>query len=120
MTQWICFVFSPSKAKFVLELLEFLCIRQHIAFWFTGISSAGAGVGVLIMAPLAALFLQLYDWRNALVMLTGLLLNSMVAGALLRPIRVIVPRRFSSLKTDVEGSEWRNSSPEKKENVVCL
>jgi MFS transporter, MCT family, solute carrier family 16 (monocarboxylic acid transporters), member 14 len=62
-----------------------------VAFWFDkkrnlafSLASSGIGVGTLIYSPLTHYLLQIYDWRNTVVILAGTLLNMCVCGALMR------------------------------------
>ncbi|XP_026498161.2 uncharacterized protein LOC113402192 [Vanessa tameamea] len=62
-----------------------------VAFWFdkrrtlaVSIASCGIGFGTLIYSPLTDFFIQLYDWRNTIVLLAGTILNVCVCGALMR------------------------------------
>ena len=52
----------------------------------TGIASSGAGCGIVVMSLLAAYLLDFYDWRNALLILAGVVWHSAIAGALCRPL----------------------------------
>ena len=51
----------------------------------TGISYSGAGIGMVVMAPLSALLVAEYDWKNGIWFIACITLNGMVLGALLRP-----------------------------------
>ncbi|VVC87131.1 unnamed protein product [Leptidea sinapis] len=62
-----------------------------VAFWFdkrrtlaVSLASCGIGFGTLIYSPLTNFFIELYDWRNTLVLLAGTILNMCVCGALMR------------------------------------
>ncbi|CAF4861441.1 unnamed protein product [Pieris macdunnoughi] len=62
-----------------------------VAFWFdkrrtlaVSLASCGIGFGTLIYSPLTNYFIELYDWRNTLVLLAGTILNMCVCGALMR------------------------------------
>ncbi|XP_028160179.1 monocarboxylate transporter 14-like [Ostrinia furnacalis] len=62
-----------------------------VAFWFdkkrnlaVSLASSGIGFGTLIYSPMTHYFLQVYDWRNTVVLLAGTLLNMCVCGALMR------------------------------------
>lgn len=62
-----------------------------VAFWFdkrrnlaVSLSSCGVGFGTIIYSPMINYFLQVYDWRNTIVLLGGTLLNMCVCGALMR------------------------------------
>lgn len=62
-----------------------------VAFWFdkrrnlaVSLALCGMGFGTVIYSPLTHYFLQVYDWRNTVVLLAGTLLNMCVCGALMR------------------------------------
>ncbi|GBP60080.1 Monocarboxylate transporter 12 [Eumeta japonica] len=62
-----------------------------VAFWFdkkrnlaVSLASCGIGVGTLIYSPLTNYLLEVYDWRNTVVLLAGTLLNMCICGALMR------------------------------------
>ena len=51
-----------------------------------GIASSGSGFGMLILAPLAAYLVNEYHWKGALVILSGVMLQGVVLGSLMRPL----------------------------------
>ena len=51
-----------------------------------GIAECGAGVGTLIFAPLTQYLISTYGWRGTLLILSGVVGNIMVCGALFRPL----------------------------------
>lgn len=62
-----------------------------VAFWFdkrrnlaVSLASCGIGFGTLIYSPMTHYFLEVYDWRNTIVLLSGTLLNMCVCGALMK------------------------------------
>ncbi|CAK1542387.1 unnamed protein product [Leptosia nina] len=62
-----------------------------VAFWFdkrrtlaVSLASCGIGFGTLMYSPMTNYFIELYDWRNTLVLLAGTILNMCVCGALMR------------------------------------
>ncbi|CAG5059039.1 unnamed protein product [Parnassius apollo] len=62
-----------------------------VAFWFdkkrnlaVSLASCGIGFGTLVYSPLTHYLLEVYDWRNTVVLLAGTLLNMCVCGALMR------------------------------------
>ena len=52
----------------------------------TGIAVSGSGFGIFIIAPFCRWLLEMYGWRNCLLILSGLNLQGLVLGALLRPV----------------------------------
>jgi len=57
--------------------------RRGIA---AGMACSGAGFGLLTLAPLAAFLVTEYSWKGALTVLSGVSLNCLVWGALMRPL----------------------------------
>jgi len=57
--------------------------RRGIA---AGVACSGAGFGLLALAPLAAFLVAEYTWKGALTVLSGVSLNCLVWGALMRPL----------------------------------
>lgn len=62
-----------------------------IAFWFekrrnlaVGLGSCGVGFGTFIYSPLTTYLLEEYEWRGALILLAGTVLNVCVCGAVMR------------------------------------
>ncbi|KAM3958380.1 monocarboxylate transporter 9 [Aphomia sociella] len=62
-----------------------------VAFWFdkkrnlaVSLASCGIGFGTLIYSPMTQYFLEMYDWRNTIILLAGTLLNMCVCGAVMR------------------------------------
>lgn len=52
----------------------------------TGIAVCGSGLGTFIFSPLCKFLLDVYDWKNALYILAGIILNGVVCGMLMRPL----------------------------------
>ncbi|XP_026172155.1 monocarboxylate transporter 12-B [Mastacembelus armatus] len=85
--------------------------RQRKALAY-GIAMSGSGIGTFVLAPLVQLFIELYSWRGALLILSGFVSNLCVCGALLRPIAL------QEEEAEREESVWeaqpgeRNISPQ--------
>ncbi|ESP01999.1 hypothetical protein LOTGIDRAFT_92970, partial [Lottia gigantea] len=58
----------------------------------TGIAVCGSGVGTFVLAPFSKFLLDQYDWRNALLILAGIILQAAVCGMLMRPLEVSKPK----------------------------
>ncbi|XP_054166022.1 monocarboxylate transporter 12-B-like [Oppia nitens] len=56
----------------------------------TGIAVCGSGMGAFLFAPLCQWLLSIYDWQNAIIILSGLILNCAVYGALMRPLNIVI------------------------------
>lgn len=52
----------------------------------TGIAVCGSGFGTFAFAPLANILLAEFDWKNANLILAGLILNCAIFGAMMRPL----------------------------------
>ncbi|CAC5388567.1 Monocarboxylate transporter 9 [Mytilus coruscus] len=53
----------------------------------TGIAVCGSGIGTFIFSPLLEYLSEVYDWRNLLRIMAGIILNGAVCGMLMRPIK---------------------------------
>ncbi|XP_031628940.1 monocarboxylate transporter 14-like isoform X2 [Contarinia nasturtii] len=53
----------------------------------TGIASAGTGCGTFLFSPLVAFFIEKFGWRKTMLILSGILLNCVIFGALFRPLK---------------------------------
>ena len=50
-----------------------------------GVTMSGSGMGSFAMAPLVTFLLAKYDWKVAMIVCGGLVLQCCIMGALLRP-----------------------------------
>ena len=108
--------FSPGSGF----ALTFFPSVISVSFYFqkrramaTGIAVCGAGVGGFIMAPFGRYLLDIYDWKNAMLIVAGIALNGCVFGALLRPLEPLVkkkrpPRKKNFVDRLVEQTKKRN------------
>ncbi|CAN7976891.1 unnamed protein product, partial [Ixodes persulcatus] len=53
----------------------------------TGVTVCGSGVGTFVLAPLVQLLIRLYGWKGTLIVCSGLSLQGVVAGLLMRPVQ---------------------------------
>jgi len=72
--------------------LMYLCSYVMIGHYFeryralaTGIASCGSGVGTFVFAPLSVWLIQSYGWKGAMWIISGIVVNGVVMGALFRP-----------------------------------
>ncbi|CAG0889078.1 unnamed protein product [Darwinula stevensoni] len=79
-------VYLPS----IVVVSNWFDTRRALA---TGIATCGAGVGTFIFAPLGNFLLEEYGWRGAYLIYTGILLNCLVLGLLMRepPMKKLQP-----------------------------
>ncbi|XP_039758779.1 uncharacterized protein LOC120632823 [Pararge aegeria] len=87
-----------------------------VAFWFdkrrtlaVSIAHTGVGFGTLVYSPLTNYLLQIYDWRNTLVLLGGTVLNMCVCGALMRDPDWIIIKEHRE-KTEAKIRSRKSSS----------
>uniref|UniRef100_A0A0V0J5Y8 Monocarboxylate transporter 5 n=1 Tax=Schistocephalus solidus TaxID=70667 RepID=A0A0V0J5Y8_SCHSO len=52
-----------------------------------GFAVCGSGVGTFLFAPLVDVLVRSYTWRGAMLILSGIMLNCCVCGALYRPLK---------------------------------
>ncbi|KAL8616127.1 hypothetical protein ACOMHN_066614 [Nucella lapillus] len=77
----------------------------------TGIAVCGSGIGTFIFAPLSEYLLQELDWKNALMVLSGITLNGAVCGMLMRPLEQTTRRpRSTPLHEHTETTRIRTCS----------
>jgi len=72
----------------------FLPAIVSVSFYFdkrrafaTGIAVCGAGVGCFIFAPAGNLLLQVFDWKNSMLIIAAITAHGVVFGALLTPLQ---------------------------------
>jgi len=59
----------------------------------TGIAVCGSGFGTFIFSPLVKELIAFYNWKGALIVISGIMLNCVVFGALFRPLPKPKPRK---------------------------
>ena len=59
----------------------------------TGIAVSGSGIGTMVFAPLGRYLLDNYGWQGSYVIISGIILNGIVCGAVFRPLEQNKPRR---------------------------
>lgn len=52
----------------------------------TGIAVCGSGFGTFIFAPLTEILITTYGWRGALLIISGVVFNCAIFGAMFRPL----------------------------------
>ena len=52
----------------------------------TGIAVCGSGIGGFVFAPLSQFLIEMYTWKGAMWVISGICLNGVVVAALLRPL----------------------------------
>lgn len=93
-----------------------------VAFYFedkrslaTGISVCGSGIGTFVFAPLTEMLISVYGWRGTMVIWSGIILNLVVCGALLRPLeftpqerRVRALQKFEKMSRSISYASFSN------------
>lgn len=80
----------------------------------TGIAMCGSGIGTFVFSPLNDYLLGLYGWRNLLFIQSGIILNGVVCGMLMRPLKV-KPRKRS--KNDTLNNHAKKMSEESRQRT---
>ena len=52
----------------------------------TGIAVCGSGIGAFVFSPVLEILSEMYDWKNLLLIMAGIILNGAVFGMLMRPL----------------------------------
>lgn len=52
----------------------------------TGIAVCGSGIGTFVFSPVLEVLSEMYDWKNLLMIMAGIILNGAVCGMLMRPL----------------------------------
>ena len=93
--------------------------RRAIA---TGIAVCGAGVGGFVMAPFGRFLLDIYDWKNAMLIVAGISLNSCVFACLLRPLEPTKKKKLPRKKNvfDRLAEHTKNRNRKESECSTCV
>ncbi|KAK3583079.1 hypothetical protein CHS0354_004024 [Potamilus streckersoni] len=78
----------------------------------TGIASSGSGLGTFVYAYLTNELLQVFDWKGTVLILSGILLNCVLCGALFRPL----PQTRQSRR----GRKWEKQSLNAREDETDM
>ncbi|KAM7314501.1 monocarboxylate transporter 10-like [Ixodes scapularis] len=71
----------------------------------TGVTVCGSGVGTFVLAPLVQLLIRLYGWKGTLIVCSGLSLQGVVAGLLMRPVQPASPLASQEPSSSYEPAE---------------
>lgn len=69
------------------------CYFEKRRSFATGIAVCGSGLGTFVFSPLVELLIRYYNWKGALIIISGLVLNCVFFGALFRPLEDNRPKR---------------------------
>lgn len=75
----------------------------------TGIGVSGAGVGTFIFSPLMRFLIETYNWRGAILIQAGIVLNCLVCGLVYRPIKLSDPKKDENNKK-ISGKQAEDRS----------
>lgn len=87
----LCFLFgivagTGMSMGYVTSLVMVAFYFQKKRALATGLAVCGSGIGTFVFAPLFEFLIEKYTWRGSLIILSGITLNLVVCGALLRPL----------------------------------
>lgn len=108
----LCFVAAIVIVSFYFDK------RRSFA---TGLAVCGSGIGTFVFAPFTRYLLDKYHWRGTTIILSGMFLNIVVCGALMRDLEWTKKKYRSekSLKTSSESISQRSqTSPEEMKNLL--
>ncbi|KAK6168441.1 hypothetical protein SNE40_020972 [Patella caerulea] len=106
----ICLVYLTS----IIVVGLYFTKKRAIA---TGIATSGAGVGVFVYGYLTDYLLGVYDWKGTVIILSGLMLNCVVCGALFRPIRPHTFKEEEFEDMSCSGSSGYGGSSEEPDDL---
>uniref|UniRef100_A0A914XDX3 Major facilitator superfamily (MFS) profile domain-containing protein n=1 Tax=Plectus sambesii TaxID=2011161 RepID=A0A914XDX3_9BILA len=75
----------------------------------TGIAVAGSGVGTFVFPPLAVILIEHFGWQGTLWLLSGLVLNCAVFGALYLPLESRRDPTELQRKLSTQGAQLKNA-----------
>ncbi|XP_076336091.1 LOW QUALITY PROTEIN: monocarboxylate transporter 13-like [Tachypleus tridentatus] len=81
------------------------CYFEKKRAFATGIAVCGSGFGIFALAPLTDWLVNYYGWKGAMMIVSGILLNGIVFGALYRPLQVRKPPKKSHTRIHVSQSK---------------
>lgn len=94
-----------------------------VAFYFedrrslaTGLSVCGSGIGTFVFAPMTEQLIDVYGWRGTMIIWSGIMLNLVVCGALLRPLeftpkerRARALQKFEKMSRTISFTSFSNN-----------
>lgn len=84
-------------------IVSVTCYFERRRAFATGIAVCGSGICSALFAPLTDWLIEIYGWKGAMVIISALILNCCVFGALLRPLEESVEAADSSMGLVEEG-----------------
>ena len=115
--------FSIPYLNSVVVVTSYFESKNTIAI---GISQSGAGLGALIFAPLYEYLIEIYGWRGAVMIISGIVLQTLPCGAMFKDVDRSVEdaeeteeaTKSSKLQVYVVDGEYLNTSSDKVKDDV--
>ncbi|CAD5122320.1 DgyrCDS10761 [Dimorphilus gyrociliatus] len=91
----------------------------------TGIAMCGSGIGGFIFSPLSEFLIELYGWKGTSLIMSGILLNGVIFGGMLRPLKIQVEtyendEKNSEIETFIKPSNGNQKDKGIFNSVQCL
>lgn len=83
----------------------------------SGIAVAGSGIGTFVFSPLTQFLMDRYSWQGAFIILSGILLNTVVCGALFRPL--VWQKKITKRSSQKEFTD-KNQQPDSNVSISHL
>ncbi|GFR84450.1 monocarboxylate transporter 12 [Elysia marginata] len=97
-------VFLPA----IIVLVPYFDKKRAIA---TGIATSGSGLGTFAYGWIMDQLLEVYNWRGTILILSGLLLNSLIFGLLFRPIETKKSKKMAAQNNRLQSLDRSMKSP---------
>ncbi|CAH1796578.1 unnamed protein product [Owenia fusiformis] len=85
-----------------------------------GIASSGSGIGTFVFSPLIEGLINSYTWRGTMLILSAVVMNTLLCGAVFRPIEPIRSKRKADKTDDLIDDEKRVSLIENEQPIEPL
>lgn len=92
------------------------CYFEKKRAFATGIAVCGSGIGTFALAPFVEFLVDRYGWKGAMLVVTGIVLNCCIFGALFRPLETKKKQKKQSEKLALLIKENPHLS---LENGIC-
>ncbi|KAJ1080237.1 hypothetical protein NDU88_000457 [Pleurodeles waltl] len=86
-------VYSPTMAT----IPKYFIRRRGLAL---GLVLTGIGLSSILLSPLFQVLIDIYSWRGALVIISAIVLNLCICGALLRPVHMLQDHRHGQAQAE--------------------
>ncbi|CAC5382329.1 unnamed protein product [Mytilus coruscus] len=119
---WLCVTFGviPGIGAAFMYVAAISCVGQYFEkkrAFAMGIALCGTGIGTFVLAPLTEYLIELYTWRGAVLIASGIMLNCVVGGLFFRPLNLKMKQEETEnldqnqreVTTDQDSSEEKTS-----------